>query len=371
MVADPIADLRSPEGSLISMYLKRPSPGGFAALISDMGRSVREAAAGRSRRVEKSVESDLRWVRDLADEFEMTSVPSYAVFASSLDGISQVKPLAHAAPSIAVLGSRPYLRPLRSIPRPIRTGIIVADRSQARVFIGFDGSVEEVGRPLTAEIGKPNYGGFAGYKEHSVRSRAHEVATRLWKEAGEILFDRHQSAALDLVLLGGREESFDDIRRELHPYLLDLPQASFNASPSDVTLARLRAELSGQRAQYRERRETDLVESVLAAAGREDGGLLGLSTTIKAVNAQAVSDLVVAGGYTKPGGMCPACGYLDRTGGVCPVCGSEMHHVVDIVSAVMDATVSAGGRVHQVLVGSPLDRHGVGALTRFEVAALD
>jgi hypothetical protein len=33
----------------------------------------------------------------------------------------------------------------------------------------------------------------------------------------------------------------------------------------------------------------------------------------------------------------------------------------------MDATVAAGGNVFQLTVASPLDREGVGALTRFPV----
>jgi hypothetical protein len=34
----------------------------------------------------------------------------------------------------------------------------------------------------------------------------------------------------------------------------------------------------------------------------------------------------------------------------------------------MESVVSAGGVVSQISVASPLDRHGVGALTRFPVA---
>lgn len=371
LVADPIAELISPQGALISMYLERPSPGGFAALISDLGRDVRESARERSREVQKSVEADLRQIRDRADQFESESAPAYAVFASSINGIWEAKPLTHEVRSVSVLGSRPYLRPLRSIPRPIRTAILVADRSQARIFVGFDEEVEEVVTPMTADIGKSNYGGFSGYEEHGVRSRAHEVASRLWKGAGEFLLDRHQNTPFDLLLIGGQEESIDDIRSELHPYLLDLPSAAFPASPADVTPTRLRSELANQRADFRRQREFDLVEKLLASAGRENLGVMGLNSAIHAANVQGVSDLVVAGDFTRPGTMCPRCGYIDRLDETCAVCGDTMHQVNDIVSAVMDATISTGGRVHQVLVGSALDRHGIGALIRFPVAPVD
>ena len=44
-----------------------------------------------------------------------------------------------------------------------------------------------------------------------------------------------------------------------------------------------------------------------------------------------------------------------------------MFEVEDVVAAVMEATVAAGGRVFQIGVASPLDVEGIGALTRFSV----
>jgi rubrerythrin len=369
LIADPIAMLRSPEGALMSIYLDRPSPGGFTALISDLGRQVKQAAVRRGREVEKSVDTDLRRLRSMAEQFESEATPAYALFASSLNGIWELRSLAHQPSPIAVLGSRPYLRPLRAVPRPIRTAILVADRSQARLFVGYDGEIEEICDPLTADIGKSNYGGFSGYAEHGVRARAQAVAARLWKEGGDILLERHQETAFDLLLVGGLEEAIEDVRAELHPYLRDLPHASFTVNPADVATGRLKDELAAQRVEFRRRRESSLVEEVLSAAARSDGGLLGLGPALDAVNAQGVADLIVAGEFARPGTMCPSCGYLDRADENCPVCGNAMQGVEDVISAAMDATVSSGGRVHQLMIGSALDHHGVGALTRFQIAA--
>jgi hypothetical protein len=65
--------------------------------------------------------------------------------------------------------------------------------------------------------------------------------------------------------------------------------------------------------------------------------------------------------------MCSQCDRLTRNGDFCPVCDSPMFGVDDLVGAVMDATVVAGGRAHQINVASPLDVEGIGALTRFTV----
>jgi hypothetical protein len=371
LVADPIAELRSPEGALISMYMERPSPGGFSALISDLGRDVRDVARARDRVVQKSVEADIHRIRGEADRFELEGVPAYAVFASSVNAIYQIKPLAHPVASRSTLGSRPYLRPLRAEPRPSRTAILVADRAVARVFVGYEGSIAEEGAPLSADAGKANFGGFAGYEEHTVRSRADEVAARLWREAGQRLFDSHQDTPFDSIVIGCQEEAVDDIRNQLHPYLRALPHGSFPVSPSEVSIHRLRHEVDEQNRAIREEREMALVSALMAAASRGTGAVVGLADTLRMANVQGISDLVVAGSFSRPGVMCPACGFLGRDGKVCEVCGTGMHEVADVVAALIDATVEAGGLVHQVVVGSVLDRDGVGALTRFDIGGLD
>lgn len=368
-MVDPLASLASPKGSLLSVYFDRPSPGGFAALISDLGRMARSSVSEKERQLQKSVDADLHRLRNLADRFESEAVPAYALFASSLDGIWELKTLTHPTPAVAVVGTKPYLRPLRAVPRPIRTAILVADRALARVFVGFDGEVEEIEPSITADIGKSNFGGFGGYEEHNVRARAHDVSNRLWKEAGDALLDLHVDRPFDLLLLGGLSQFIDDMRGALHPYLQELPSESFTASPSEVTNARLREELAVQRVVYRERRESILVDQLLAASARNERGIVGLQPTLDAVNSQAISDLVVAGDFEKPGTLCPNCGFIARSGSRCVVCSAGMHEVSDVVSAMMDATVSSGGNVHQLMIGSALDGHGIGALTRFEVRA--
>jgi len=371
LVADPIAELRSPEGALISMYMERPSPGGFSALISDLGRSIRDVARTRDRVVQKSVEADIHRIRGESERFEMEAVPAYAVFASSVNAIYQIKPLAHPVPSNSTLGSRPYLRPLRAEPRPARTAILVADRAEARVFVGYEGSIAEVGRPLSADPGKSNFGGFAGYEEHTVRGRADEIATRLWREAGQRLLDSHQDAPFDSIVIGCHDETVDDIRNQLHPYLRNLPHGNFPVSPSEITVTRLRHEVDEQNRAIREEREIALVSDLMASANRGRGAVVGLADTLRAANVQGISALVVAGSFSRPGVMCPACGFLGRDGNPCAVCGTGLHEVADVVASLIDATVESGGVVHQVVVGSVLDRDGVGALTRFDIAGLD
>lgn len=366
---DPIADLRSPHGSLISLYAERPSPGGFGALLSDLMKPIREQADGYERKVEKSIINDADRIHDLADSLELDSAPAYAVFASSLDDVFRVEPLGHAVPNVATVGPRPYLRPLRAAPRSVRSGIMVADRAAARVFVGFEGVVEALGSPIQAELGKPNFGGFSGYAEHNVRARADEVSAKLWKEAGARLLEAHLERAFDYLAIGGHEETIEDIASTLHPYLADLPRVTFPASPQTAAISSIRTEIALLDQEVRKQRQHSLAGRVCDTAWSGGNAVLGLTEVLAAVNSQAIDTLVVAGGFSRRGAICDECGHLSRGGDQCPVCGEAMFEVEDIVAAVMDATIVAGGRAFQLRVASPVDTHGVGALTRFPVPA--
>lgn len=366
-IRDPIADLKSLTGSLISLYVDRPSPGGFAALLTDLLRPVRDQAESMDRAVQMSVRSDADRIRGLAEQFELEPAPAYAVFASRADDIFVMESLTHSTSNVSVLGPRPYLRPLRAAPKPLRAGVLVADRTMARTFTSFSGLVDEVGPPLVVEIGKANYGGFAGYEEHGVRARADEATTRLWKDAGGRLLESHLERKFDYVAIGAQEEAAEEIGRSLHPYLGRLHRATFVANPANMGGAALRSEMVALDMIVSRERQEALAGRVCDTAWAGGNAFLGLAAALEAANAQAIETLVVAGTFVRPGFVCNQCGYLSRTGDSCPVCGARLFAVDDVVAALMEAVIGAGGAIHQIDVPSPLDVHGVGALTRFPV----
>lgn len=370
ITGDPIADLRSRHGSLVSLYAERPSPGGFAALLADLVRPIREGAEGLDRTVEKSLINDADRIHDLADGLEIDSAPAYAVFASTLDDVFRVEPLGHSVPNVATFGPRPYLRPMRAAPRSLRSGILVADRTLARVFVGFDGVIRELGGLLETDIGKPNYGGFAGYAERHVRSRADEVSAKLWKEAGSRLLEAHLGRPFDYVAIGGHEETVEEIAATFHPYINELPRVSFPARPQTAASSSMRSQIAELDEDVRRRQQHSLADKVCDTAWSGGGAVLGLTEVLAAANAQAIDTLVVAGEFARRGLICDRCGYLAREGSACPVCGATMFEVSDVIGSVMDATVAAGGRAIQLRVATPVDGHGVGALVRFPVPVL-
>ena len=191
----------------------------------------------------------------------------------------------------------------------------------------------------------------------------------MWKEASDRLMTIHQDRPLDFLAIGTHDETVEDIARVLHPYLASLYRAPFVASPQTITVPMLKAELADVTSSVRRRRQSAVAGRVCDTAWSGGLAVLGLQRTMDAANAQAIDTLVVAGSFTRSGMICNECGHLTRDGSACPVCGAHLFPVDDLVSAIMDATVAAGGRVHQVTVASPLDVEGIGALTRFPVRA--
>lgn len=366
MEGDRIADLRSGSGSLISLYAGRPSPGGFAALLSDLSKPLRDRAAGLDRSIQKSVRADSERIRGLADQLELDSAPGYAIFASELDEIFVLEALSHPVPDTATLGPRPYMRPLRATPRSLRSGIIVADHATARTFSAVEGMIQEIDS-FETDIGNRSWGGFAGYEEHTVRARAEEVTVKMWRQAGERLLEEHMGKPFDYLAIGSHEETIDEIAKTLHPYLERLERASFTLNPQALGLPGLRTEVAAMDDEMRESRQSALADRVCDTAWRGGNALLGLREVLEAANTQAIDTLVVAGPFSRPGVLCDSCGYLAREGDICPICEVSLFPVDDVVGALMEAAVAASGVVSQISVASPLDRHGVGALTRFPV----
>ena len=168
------------------------------------------------------------------------------------------------------------------------------------------------------------------------------------------------SRPFDYVAIGGHEETIEEIARSLHPYLSRLPKATFIANPNGMRIATLSAGMVAHDIEISRHRQEALAGRICDTAWGGGNGVLGLSATLEAANAQAIDTLAVAGPFTRTGAMCGQCAHLTRNGDSCPVCGAAMFTVDDVVAALMDATVVAGGKACQIDVAYPLMSKGLG-----------
>lgn len=359
-----VATLASPSGTLISLYVNHP-PAQTAAALADLLKPLRARAESLDRAAALSLRDSAERILALQPRLDADPSPAFAVFASEADGIFEFVSLPGRVWDVAMVGPRPYLRPWRAIPHILRVGIIVADRRTAWVHVSEDHRLVLLGEPVVGDTGKVNYGGFSGYEEHGARSRAGEETARVWKEAAGRLFAVHQEDPVDLVVLAGHQENLDEMASVLHSYLAALPQRRIVVDPRTLTEAILRERVGEAVDEVRRAYEEDLVGRIVTTA--ESGGLAvtGVAGVLAAVNAGAVSHLVIAGPYSKSGVVCSGCGHLARSGVECTVCGGPALDVDDVLGEAVEAALAGGGKVTHTRVASRLDASGAGALLRF------
>lgn len=361
-----VAKLESPSGTLISVYLNHP-PAQTAAVLADLLKPLRGRSESLERPVALSVRDSAERILALQPRIDADPSAAFAVFASEGDGIFEIVPLPSAVWDVATLGTKPYLRPWRAIPRTLRVGVIVADRRTAWVHVTENDRVVLLGEPIVGDTGKVNFGGFSGYEEHGARARGESETARVWKEAGARLFASHQDSPLDVVVLAGHQENLDEMAGHLHSYLQSLPHGRLVIDPRTMTEPIIRERVAEVVGRIRSEHEDGLVEQVVSAAGAGGLAVTGTVAVLRAVNVGAVSHLVLAGAYSKPGVVCGECGQLARSGSACASCGAATREVDDILGEAVEVVLAGGGKVTQIRVASRLDGSGTGALLRFAV----
>lgn len=366
MNIEELATLTSPGGSLISVYLDRP-PGQASAAITDALKPLKAKGDSLPRAVAMSLRSDLERIAGLEPDIDSEIAPGYCIFASHADGLFEFHRVPAPVGDHASVGRRPYMRPLRALPRPLRAGVAVADRRNAWLFISDNGELNQLELTIEAESLKDNYGGFRGYEEYGVRQHAAEETARVLKEAAEKLFEAHQARPFDFLAVGGHKESLEDLVRYLHRYLRELPRRTFVVDPHTMTPAVLSAKVGDLANDVRRAESRAAIADVLEATSRGEMAASGLRRVIEAANAHAPELLAVSAPLSSPGVVCPQCEWIGLTERTCPVCSIAVDEVDDVIGHVIETVVGTGGSSVESGESQELERLGVAARLRFPV----
>jgi hypothetical protein len=364
MDIDSIAGLRSPEGSLISLYVDQGP--GLSARVTDLLKPIRERSEQGPRNQMLSVRADAERLSSLTVKMARDPAAGFAVFAAGGDGILEVVPLSKGVGDVAVLGIHPYVRPLRVMRAPLHGVAVVMERSMVDIYELVDDGLVGPQR-MESDQGKRNWGGFRGFDEVNVRQHAEEEVGHMLKAAAEWMFRRHQEASFDFVALGGHHSTFEAMVPHLHPYLAQLPRHTFVVDPNTLTSAEVLANLRNGAEASHHRHDEELVGSLIEAPHRGAAAALGTPSVLAGVNLKAVEHLVISGPFAKPGVECLSCGWLARSGDRCSSCQQPLVEVDDVFGPAIERVLEASGQVTQVLTASPLDTYGAGALLRFPI----
>jgi peptide subunit release factor 1 (eRF1) len=273
---------------------------------------------------------------------------------------------------VAVADSRPYLRPLLAALDAFHTiATVIVDPQRSEIFVSQMGEVRAHEVESSEPIRKSDYGGFQGVDEHNTRNRSQEMHAKHFKAVSERLTRLHETHHLELIFVGGREETVAAFIRQLHDIVRGLVADTFTIDIHTATAASVHAVSNELEEKYEQMSERELVSSTLDLARAGGPAVVGLADTLAAANFEAIEVLLVAGNEMIPGWVCGTCGGLGSSGPACTFCGEPAHEVLDLVEWLVFRARHQKATVEHVMVATELDDHRVAARVRFHAPPIE
>lgn len=296
---------------------------------------------------------------------ERPSSPGVGLFFGPSTGLAERVDIPGPTWDCAIVGPRPYLRPLRAALDGFhRIAAVVIDARRAEIFTFYAGELLD-GEALDAEeLRKTNLAGWYGLDELRNRQHAEEVKHHLYREVAERLETMRADQDIDLVLVGGQHGT----AQALLPFLTPDVQAmaeTFVIDLHTLTPAILADRVSELKISHEERTELREVDETYSMAAEDGLGAVGLDAVFDAASKHAVSRLFLHDGATLSGSLCNRCGALSRPQDVCAVCGGETRKVEDVLEELARAVIEAGGSVEHVMADTRLVSDLIAARLRF------
>lgn len=268
---------------------------------------------------------------------------------------------------------RPYIKPLTDVLDAYgRYGVILVDQTGARMFLFSLGELVEATGLVGEEVRRTKHGGASGIAGMrggmTARTARREEATvqRNLKEVAEAAESFSTSNGCTRLVLGGTDANVNQFREMLPRPLQDTVIGAFSVD-FGAPVAEVQARSMEVIERVAERRETELVDEMVAGWKRGSGATAGLSDTLVALQEHRPWILLISAGYEASGYRCQSCRFLMITErDECPLCGSRVEPVEDLVDSIAHRALEQGIEVEIVRSNEKLDEAGsIGALLRY------
>ena len=246
---------------------------------------------------------------------------------------------------------RPYLRPLiELLDEHERYGVVLTDRQQARLFTIFLGDIEEYAEVFAQSdvehISGP--GQERAWSQKNIQRKADEHTHAHLKNVAEAMSRLARVHEFDRLILAGTPEVTSELMgllpKRLRTSVVRETSLQINAPETEILEETLRIEQDVER-----QRETELVDGLLTAAGKQKQAVLGLDDTLRALQEFRVWRLVYADGFAASGGECTNCGaLLTDVKESCSFCGKPVSEVNDLIDLTAARVTESGGKVELI-----------------------
>jgi len=272
-----------------------------------------------------------------------------AFFACADLGLLEVVPLPGYLPEIAVVATKPHVRPLlAAMQRHPDYRAALVDTRHAWVLSISDDRIETVADRTGDNERSTGFSGWWGLEGHRMQQRVMMLSRQHFRDTIAIL-ERAASGGHRPLVLGGQEA-------EINQFMGILPRAvardvagTFHVDLRTATPGRVRELAAPVLAHWAERHEARLVADLLGQPPQV-AVVTDLAGCLAAAREQAIAELVIPDGHLIPGYRCDACGALGATASACDCPGpaGPPRGVPDLLEELADRTLDDGGEVTTV-----------------------
>ena len=357
-----LLDLK-PQHPVLSIYLNTEPSQGNADVYKLKLRSMLK---------DIDLPEDTSIIKNHVDHQHNEAGRSLAIFSCAPENFFRAYPIQIPIRSRLRVSNRPHVKPLANLLDSYGGyGVALVDKQGARLFFFHLGTLREQEGVLGESVRRTKHGGgsqAAGRRSGDPGQAQYtaEVTERNMRESADFAASFFAENDIRRVLIGGTDDNIAIFRTYLPKSWQSLIVGTFpismTASHDEVME---RAIKIGHQAESQ--REARAVETVITAAAKGKGGVVGLDETLGMVHEGRIQNLLVLDDFRAPGYQCQGCGYLtSQKLDSCPFCSSNFTEIPDAVDLAVRRVLEEGGDVDMLNENPQLEEQGkIGALLRY------
>jgi hypothetical protein len=366
-----LADVKPDRGRVLSVFLNL-DPAQFAtpaarstAITSVLTEATHRVdnAEGLDHDEREALKADVGRVREAlnASDIAQNGTRAVAVYACGPADLLEVVQLRRPIDSAVVLERSPHVEPLIAHADSERWCVVLANRRNARLFVGDGAGLEETDRVEDDVHSQHDQGGWsqARYQRGVEKEKDDHLV-----HVADVAFDRFQRHGFDRVLIGAPEELVNDLKGKLHPYLRERIAGRVHLDVENSSLDDVKAAAGTAIDDWSRKRERESLDRLAEGVGRGGRGAAGIAGVLEALNDQRVEILLVGENLRAEGGRDPETGML-YAGDHGPS-GQPLERVENIVEPAIEKAIEQSAKVIKVRYHDDLGPlGGIGAVLRY------
>ena len=366
-----LADVKPDRGRVLSVFLNL-DPTQFAtpaarstaitSVLTEAAHRV-ESADGLDHSEREALKADVSRVREAlnASDIAQNGTRAVAVYACGPVDLLEVVSLRRPVESAVVLERSPHVEPLIADADTERWCVVLANRRNARLFVGDGHGLEETDRVEDDVHSQHDQGGWS--QSRYQRGVEKEKDDHLVHVA-DVAFGLYQRQGFDRLLIGTPDELVNDLKGKLHPYLRERIVGRVHLDVENSSVDDVKSAAGTAIEDWSRKCERDSLDRLAEGVGRGGRGAAGLAGVLEALNEQRVEILLVGENLRSEGGRDPETGML-YAGDHGPS-GQPLERCENIVEPAIEKAIEQSAKVIKVRHHDDLGPlGGIGAVLRY------